>query len=278
MPQLTRAYTSDHQVQPDGSVRFGCSNDQHEWPWLNLPAQHPLVIQTQNFWTSVGATDALGTRDESKWSALTWTDWHLGEPQSGQAVSGHFVPSGDEDEIAFSTTLFDAQDRLIVTMNGKGVIFRNRNFETWREGSKKQARKQTTPPAGFAYATRAMLDLPPQEPPLLAPLGIDDSGRLSTAALITKENGLIPGHPYFSGSGDHVNTPHLAEIGRQVVSLLNQGRSPVINFGEMDMHRYIELGTAIDIVIDQHSECAANLAIHQLGKSCATITMRWAAG
>ena len=99
---------------------------------------------------------------------------------------------------------------------------------------------------------------------------------MSTQALITKANGLTPGHPYFSGSGDHVNAPHLAEIGRQVVSLLVHGKPLVVTHAEMDMHRYIELETPFEIAIERQGERRANLAIRQLDRSCATITMDWA--
>ncbi len=272
--KLERSYTSGHEVRADGSVTFICSSDTDEWPWLALPAQHPLVIQTQNFWTSVGATAALGARDDSKWSALTWTDWTLGDPGAGQAARGVFSPSGDGDELAFSTRLFDERDHLIAEINGKGVVFRTRNFEKWREGSKSTAKKETLAPTDFEYAPRELLGLSNKESPLIAPLN-DIGGALATSALITKENGLMPGHPYFSGSGDHVNAPHLAELGRQTVSLLCKGAPFPISNAEMDMHRYIELGTPIAVVVDQTETHEATLAVSQLDRSCATITMRW---
>ncbi len=270
--QLTRSYTADHKVLSDGSVAFECSHDEAEWPWLALPAQHPLVIQTQNFWTSVGATAALGTRDDSKWSALTWTDWALGELDAGQAARGVFALSGEDGELAFTTQLFDAQDRLIARIGGKGVVFRTRNFEKWREGSKTLAKQDAPAPTQFDYAPRELLGLTEREPPLIGPLAEGPDG-LATKALVTKENGLMPGHPYFSGSGDHVNAPHLSELARQTVSLLCDGVAIQITRGEMDMHRYIELGTEISIAIEeQHNETTV-LRVSQLERSCALLTM-----
>ena len=186
-----------------------------------------------------------------------------------------FRRTGKPDEISFETQLFDAQDRLITCLRGKGVIFRNRNFEKWREGSKSKASTVRKEPSGFTYATWAQLGLSEAEPPLLSPL-TEDQGALSTTALITKDNGLVPGHPFFTGSGDHVNAPHLAEVGRQCVSLINDGAPLIIAHAEMDMHRYIELGTPIAVTIERRDEQRANLAISQLGRSCATITMSWA--
>ncbi len=274
MPKLTRSYIEGPEVQSDGSVHFDCSQDADEWPWLALPPQHPLVIQTQNFWTSVGGTQALQSRDDSKWSALTWTRWQLGEKNAGHAVRGVFSPSKDEGKLEFSIALFDASDRLIAELTGKGVIFRNRNFEEWRKGSKTDALKVAAPPAEFIYASREMLGLSEAEPPLIAPLSKVD-GVLRTAALVTKHNGLIPGHPFFSGSGDHVNAPHLAELSRQAACLCTGNPALHIQFGEMDMHRYIELGTPIDITVTQQAEGQIRLEFSQLGKSCAATILRW---
>ncbi len=273
--QLTRSYTTDHKVLSDGSVTFECSRDEAEWPWLALPAQHPLVIQTQNFWTSVGATAALGTRDDSKWSALTWTDWALGELDAGQAARGVFALSGEEGELAFTTQLFDAQDQLIARIGGKGVVFRTRNFEKWREGAKTSAKQDAPGPAQFDYAPRDSLGLTEREPPLIGTLVEGPDGPM-TKALVTKENGLMPGHPFFSGSGDHVNAPHLSELARQTVSLLCDGAAIQITRGEMDMHRYIELGTEISIAIEEQQNETAVLRVSQLERSCAVLTMTWA--
>ncbi len=272
--QLARSYTTNHKVLSDGSVAFECSQDTAEWPWLALPAQHPLVIQTQNFWTSVGATAALGTRDDSKWSALTWTDWALDDLNAGQAARGVFALSGDDGELAFRTELFDAQDRPIARMGGKGVVFRTRNFEKWREGSKASAKQDAPASMQFGYAPRELLGLTEREPPLIGPL-VESQEGLAATALVTRENGLMPGHPFFSGSGDHVNAPHLAELARQTVSLLCEGSAVLIAHGEMDMHRYIELGTAISITIEQHQDQTAVLRVSQLGRSCAVLKMTW---
>lgn len=275
MPVLERSYTSGHRVAEDKSVSFDCSQDRVEWPWLALPPQHPLVIQTQNFWSSVGASQALASRDDSKWSALTWTRWKLGDPQAEIADHGLYSASGespDGKKMSFDIRLMDASDRLIVSLQGRGVVFRTRDFETWREKSKTSARPPK--PLAFEYAEQKLLGLSDREPSLIAPLQISD-GVPRTTALITKENGLMPGHPYFSGSGDHVNAPHLAEVARQVACLINDGMSHPIDSAEMDMHRYIELGVPFEIVVESQSRTSLSIAISQLDRSCAKISMSW---
>lgn len=275
MPALDRSYISNAEVQADGLVAFACSQDVREWPWLALSPQHPLVIQTQNFWCSVGSGQALQARDDDKWSALTWTKWQLGDRAAGIAKQGRYRAldeSEDGRQMAFAIELFDAADRLIVSLEGKGVVFRNRDFESWRETAKHAAKNPAL--ARIEYADPKPLGLSDREPPLIAAVQNID-GAIQTTALITRENGLMPGHPYFSGSGDHVNAPHLAEIARQTVSLLNAGRTPLITGAEMDMHRYIELGTPFDIRIEQQTSTSVTLVLSQLGKSCANIAMQW---
>ena len=263
-----QAYTFNHKVEGDGSVAFACSTDADAWPWLELPPQHPIPLQTQNYWTSVGASAALGTLEEGKWSALTWTDWELGDRAAGMAARGTFSRTLVDDRLAFETRLFDASDRLIVTMRGRGVVFRNRNFEAWRAEAKGEVSHNE--PAGFAYAPRELLGLSERELPLVSSL----NGHCATA-LVTKANGLMPGHPYFSGSGDHVNAPHLAEIARQVVSLLRDGAPFLVTGGEMDMRRYIELDCAFDIAITGQDAATATMQVSQMDKPCAQLTLRW---
>lgn len=263
-------YTNAHEVREDGIVSFACSTDTEQWPWLALPPQHPIVIQTQNFWSSVGASSALGTLEEGKWSALTWTDWELGDRNAGLATNGTFKRTQVGDELAFETRLFDTQDREIVRMRGKGVVFRTRNFEEWRAEKKRKAVAPEAPEE-FVYAPRDRLGLSEREPPLISPI---DNGT-DARALITAENGLMPGHPFFSGSGDHVNAPHLAEVGRQVASLLTDGTPILIAHGEMDMHRYVELGCPFEIELTEHGAASATMEIEQLGRSCATLSLRW---
>ncbi|MGQ7829725.1 hypothetical protein [Altererythrobacter sp. Z27] len=264
----SQAYTYGHKVEGDGTVSFLCSTDTDAWPWLELPPQHPIPLQTQNYWSSVGASAALGTLEEGKWSALTWTDWELGDRTAGMAARGTFSRTLVDDKLAFETRLFDTAGRLIVTMRGRGVVFRNRNFEAWRAEAKREVSHDA--PAGFAYAPRELLGLSERELPLVSCL----TGKCATA-LVTKANGLMPGHPYFSGSGDHVNAPHLAEIARQVVSLMCDGAPFLVTGGEMDMRRYIELDCAFDIAITGQDDASATMQVSQMDKPCAQLTLRW---
>ena len=261
-------YTTDHSVNPDGTVDFACSVDLRQWPWLALPSQHPIVLQTQNFWASIGAMDALDKLDEGKWSALTWSRWECGPRDCGIAVRGRYENTLVDDRPAFSVMLLDAQDRIIAGMLGKGVVFRNRNFEHWRATAKGES-EQTAAPGDFRYASRSMLNLSEYEVPFVSALA---NGHAK--ALITVANGLPPAHPYLSGSGDHVNATHLAEVARQVASLALDGAPFRIVGGEMDMRRYVELGCPFRIDVKTNDGNSIGMSLSQTDRDCATISLQ----
>ena len=110
--------------------------------------------------------------------------------------------------------------------------------------------------------------------PLIASLEGRAEG-LSSQGLITAANGLAPHHRYFGGSGDHVNTAHLAEIARQTACLLAEGRAVTITKGEMAMRKFVELGVPFSINILSHNGRAAKLEISQNAKICAEMTIEF---
>ncbi|MEM7689517.1 MAG: hypothetical protein AAF291_10890 [Pseudomonadota bacterium] len=265
------SYTSGHTVGADGGLCFQCSGDSEAFPWLALAPQHPVVIQTQQFWTSFGALMFEGGLEEGQWSALTWMDYALGDQQAGHAVRGIYRRIEDERGPAFALTLFDAQEREIVAMRGRGVVFRNRNFEKWREGSKSEA-KEAKPSFDFEYASPEKLNLGDGEFAFVAPFA---AGSNRIEALITPENGMPPRNRVISGSGDHVNTTNFGEATRQALCLITGDPAVQVSGGEMTLKRYVELGTPFALIWDEADEGAVRFSVEQLGKSCAEIALTW---
>jgi len=273
--QFARSYTSDHVINADGSVDFKCSSDASEWPWLTLGPRHPVVIQAQNFWTSVGAILALGGMEEGQWSALTWTDWQCGDPDAGTAARGVYSREKSGEIETFRTTLFDGQDREIAMMRGRGVIFRNRNFEEWRGEAKRKARAENPQiaPDAFAFASPEALGIGPSEHSLVAPISSESPATI--AALVNRENGLPPANPMLGGSGDHVNSVHMIEVARQALCLVQGDPNFDVIGGEMELNRYVELGTPFSLTHDQPAPATARFTLEQLGRDCAAITLNW---
>lgn len=263
-------YSFAHEVQSDGSVAFKCSRDPAVNPWLTLPPHHPVVLQTQSFWTAVGASSVLQGWEATQWTALTWIDWELGDASGGHVAKGVYARDGDAKNLGYSLNLFNEDDALVVAIRGKGVVFRTRNFEKWREGSKSEARK-AIPTDDFIFASPEALGLTQHERVLVAPF---EAKAGHVAALVTPENGLAPCNPLIGGSGDHVNSTHLHELGRQALFLIKK-RSDIDTSGEMTMKRYVELGTPLTLNIREQAENRITFEVEQLGKACAEIALRW---
>ena len=271
MPQHpANPYSFAHEVQADGSIVFQCSRDAEVNAWLALPPHHPVVVQTQAFWTAVGASSAVQSSDHSKWSALTWIDWELGESGGGHATRGIYRNETDGDKLGYSLELFNEDGAELIAIRGRGVVFRNRNFEQWRKEAKQTAR-EASPNTNFVFASSADLGLTQDERVLVAPY-VQGDGFIE--ALVTPANGFPPGNPLIGGSGDHVNSTHLHELARQALFLI-KSRTDIDTSGEMTMRKYVELGAPIKLNIASDEQSKAVFEIEQLGRVCAEVSLRW---
>jgi len=274
MPKpFPHAYTCNHVVSDDGHVTFECSQDTEIWPWLALSPIHPILVQTINFWGSVEAGEALGTFDPEKWSALTFAEWSCGPASVGRPVRGIYETLQRGEETRFQLRFYDADYQQTVRISGKGVVFRTRNFEGWRRETKDEFKKPDT--SGFEYAAAEMLGVATDRERFLAPLV--SGSAVTTQGLITKENGLRPAHPYIGGSGDHVNSTHMGEIGRQFAEMLF-GRRLHNRTGEMSFMHYVELGRPfeVELVSRDADELSLSLLVTQRDRDCARIEMAFA--
>ena len=266
-----RRFTRDHRVRDDGSVAFACSQDIEAWPWAALHPHHPGAIQALSYWVSVECAAALGRWDPDRWSALTWTRWACGDPDVGAYASGIYRRTTIEGKESFSIDFADADGRQICRLDGRGVIFRTRDFERWRRGDKEAAPKSGSD--SFAFADERLLGLAKDERAFLAPLSGD-----RTTGLIDAANGMPPGHPWLDGSGDHVNSAHLAEVARQFASLLRDGSPFRVTGAEMTFRHYVELGSVFEVErIACEDPDATGMIVRQSGRDCTTIVYHIAA-
>ena len=267
-------YTFNHQRRGEEAVTFECTQDSAVWPWLGLPATHPILIQTINFWGSIDSGEFLGTFDPDTWTALTQVKWTCGAPDVGLPVRGiyHTRPRADPMRAQYGLTFYDQGDRIVADLKGQGVVFRTRNFEGWREDAKEKLKPPAAPP--FDYSSKDAVGVDVQSQCFLAPLSRGDT--VSTTGRITKENGLRPNHPYIGGSGEHVNSTHMGEIGRQFGQLL-LGKPLINTGGEMVFDHYVELGRqfAVELVGHDPNEARFTLLVNQGGRKCTQIEMAY---
>ena len=269
------AFTHSHTLMEDGCVSFKCDRDVGKWPWLALPSIHPIAVQTVNFWASVETGVTRGSFDPEKWSALTYSKWQVGDLNAGPVTHGIAdLPSGTNDasKPSFRLTLFDEAGALVYRMIGAGVVFQTRNFEGWRKQAKEIV-KATQSIADFEYAPASALGVKTDIERFLSPLYRAPS--ICADALITKENGLLPAHPYNSGSGDHVNANHIVDAGFQFAHQVFE-KSLRCTGGEIKFRHYVELGKAFTLSQTSATETSISLAVHQNEKLCTDIHLQFA--
>lgn len=269
---VNQTFTLDHDVRPDGSVHFACSQDTETWRWLELPPGHPIAVQVMNYWITVECSAVRGTFDPKKWSALVWADWERPDPEAGHPVRGVFENTDVDGELGFAGTFFDAQGRISMRMRGRGVVFRTRNFEGWRGEAKAKLVSQTRSQE-FGYASKQAVGAGPGEFAFLAP--VEAAPTHVAEGLVTVENGMPPAHRYISGSGDHVNSAHIAEIGRQFLALYLGNPDVRIEHGEIHFNRYVEIGTPFRVELVAEAGNSAELALSQAGQECTRLSLAW---
>ncbi len=275
MPKpITNRFTHNHQLLDDGSMAFECSSDLKTWPWLALPPHDPIVVQTINYWVPVETGETKGTFDRNKWTALTITEWSCGKSGVGHAVRGIAEPTDESRRMDYKVTYYDEKDRIVYIISGSGVVFQNRDFETWR-GKAKAKMAKLPKIQKFEYAPAEMTGAELQQESYLSPFITGKS--ISAMAYITKDNGFIPVHRHISGSGDHVNATHLADVGLQFACLLNDGAALHCTGGTMEFNRFVELDHPFEITLtdDRRAENTIGLTMHQAGKLCASVTIKY---
>ncbi|MDG5747697.1 hypothetical protein P8Q88_05850 [Qipengyuania sp. XHP0207] len=222
------------------------------------------TIPALSYWVSVECAAALGNWDPEKWSALTWTRWHCGDPEVGPYASGTYRRTTIDGKESFSIDFADSDSRHICHLDGRGVVFRTRDFEKWRKHDKDAAPRSSS--AQFDYADPDHLGLAPGERPFLTEL----DGR-SAQGLLDNANSMPPDHPWLDGSGDHVNSAHLAEVARQFVSLMREGRPFRVTGAEMSFRHYVELGAPLTIAGSAGDDGTVEMTVRQGGHECTEI-------
>lgn len=242
------------------------------WPFLDLPPHHPIAIQTLQYWASVEAWLERGTLDKDKWTALTWTEWECGAAGTGHAVSGTSEQVLVGGKARMELKLFDADGALTCRMQSKGVVFHNRDFEAWRDKAKQESAPEEEL-SEFDFASPEAVGSDGVGPALISAL--QGGGKPNAIGLVSKENGLPPGHRYMSGSGDHVNSTHIAEAAHQFVHLLEDSAPLRVAGGEMRFTRYVELGRPLRIELTEKGEGEASMVMSQGGHDCSMVSLRY---
>lgn len=260
------SYTSAHELRDDGSMAFACSTDEKRWAWLRLHPFDPIVAQSLNFYGAYEVAVARGRYERGQWTALTEAEWRCGESGAGHAVRGIAHAPDPEAEAWFRLTFYDGDDALVYEMSGTGVVFRDRDFSAWRQ-EQKDAVLSTVPEELVPVVAPERVGVATPIESFVSPLE-EREGVLSARALVTRESGFPPVHPYHDGSGDHANAAHLADICRQFLSLAKGDPYPLFGAGTMHFRAYVELDRPMWLTLEGEA-----VVIRQGERECARVLL-----
>lgn len=262
------------------AVAFRCSADAERWPWLKLHPANNIAVQSTNYFALTGVSLFTGSMDEDRWTALTEFTWRVHDTGEGamHPARGLAQPSDRPDDPGYACAFFDAEDRPVYDVTGAGVVFRNRDFQAWRDKARRDVLALPAP-AGFEFAAPRSVGVETPVEALVSPLR-EEAGGLSVDALVTRENGFRPAHPYHDGSGDHVNSSHQCDAAQQVAQMIRAraGKSGYPAGGAVRFRKYIELDRPFRITLTSDPEDLSRLAFvfEQAGKPCADLNFDYA--
>lgn len=264
-------FTHSFERAADGAVLFQCDQDAEKWPWLALHPANNIALQATNYYALTGVSLFLGEMDAENWSALTTFSWRIGDgAKAGQhPVSGRSVGTGEAGSPDYACTFYDDSGNVTYEVEGAGVVFRTRDFEGWR--AKAKAEILALPrPDDFPFAEPAAAGVETPDEVFVTPLQQDARGSFVNA-MIDRDKGFGPIHPYHGGSGDHVNSSHLCDVAQQAARIA--GRKAFPSGGTARFTRYVELDRPFRIGIAPDAAIASrvNFDIEQAGKPCASL-------
>ncbi len=253
--------------------------DPQRWAFLQLPSDHPIVIEEFGYFAAVTASWAIGLMEPGQHSALTRMEWR-NQParfDGEHACSGtaRFQP----DDISHFE-LFGADGRKTADLRNRGFIFAPGDFEAARAAAKARLAAARIKASAFCFAATDAVGLTGDRPSFVgAPRGRDPGPRV--AALVTRDD-FYPQHPDIEGSGDHVNAAHLLECCMQAAHLMMrpQGRLRC-HGGSAEFRRFVELDVPFDIAVAAPAQAGravsdAEFTIQQADRTNAVIRLKLA--
>ncbi|MEM8772528.1 MAG: hypothetical protein AAGD92_12840 [Pseudomonadota bacterium] len=262
--------------ESDGAIAFQCSDDAERWPWLRLHPAHNIAIQSTNYFSLTGVSLFAQSLSGEQWSALTSFSWRVHNRGEGAKHPVGGRATQEADGISYQCAFQDGDGAPVYDVAGAGVVFRNRDFESWRAKAKAEI-AALAPADRFEFAAPGDVGVETHvevyvSPVVEDPIAEDEAGPY-VDALVTLENGFRPAHPYHGGSGDHVNSGHLCDAVQQGARLL--GRSSYPSAGEATFTRYVELDRPFRLTCASQTAQKLVFEISQGPYKCATISVSY---
>ncbi len=261
----------------EGRVELAYDLDRARWPWLALPARHPVLLEKYQYFSAMTGLDALEAFEPGTFTALTQFSWECPDLDGPPELATHGVCV--RTATGFELGLSLADGRELVRSRGSGFAFTDRDFKTWRARSREKARTAAAKAASVAFAPVSSVSPGLDGRSLVSALETVD-GRRQSLALVSTDSGFHPAHPFHTGSGDHVNAGHLFDAVLQVAHLVLGATAPLeCVAGAAEFFRFVELDvpftiTLADRATTERGERELRLDVGQLGRDNARIILR----
>ncbi len=278
---LVYAHNFARVTSVDGMrVSLSYDLDRIRWPWLSLPAQHPVLVEKYQYFSAVTSGDRVLNQSLGVQTALTRLQWRCEAAafDSGHAPLGECELWQNDNDMGFEITTRNADRQAMVHLAGTGFAFADRDFAGWRKASRQKALAACgSPPPELTAAHKVGLD--ERGHSLISDLH-PSSDMPCVTALVTSANGFHPAHPFHTGSGDHVNAGHLFDCVLQMAHLLTPHNHPLdCAGGQAEFMRFVELDVPFEIrLADEPTEAAGatcmTFALSQLDRENTRIQLR----
>ncbi len=234
----------------EGEAAFAYDLDRTCWPWLSLPAGHPVVLEKYQYFTTVTAALAFGDMKPGVRSALTGMSWSLGPAghDAGYADRSRCQRHADEQgNLNLSVQLGNAQGEDLGRILCQGRSFPDRDFASWRSGSRDAVLSRDDSPA---FIPASLAD---GRPGFVSGAQRQD-GLDCVLARVSAAEGFHPRHPFHTGSGDHVNAAQLFDCALQAAEQWPGAGPRLCLGGEARFLRFVELDAGFEILCTQRDE------------------------
>lgn len=272
----------------DKRVELGFDLDPERWPWLMLPAQHPVRVEQYQFFGSVTALRQCLPDTPGRFSALTRYQWscpeQTDEPQT-RALCEVFT---DEKKLGFSIQTYTDARQHAVSMSGEGVYFVARDFKAWRQRSRASV-LEAAGSAAIRTAAAELLGLLPGAAAFVSDPSLKE-GRCCFNARVGHDEGFHPTHLFHTGSGDHVNAAQQLDCALQACHRLaarEQGDRPTELMrcvaGQMRFLKFVELDAPFTLICTEQEGAKIGgggrigFRVEQAGEHNADLVLEFAA-
>lgn len=235
------------------------------WPWLSLPARHPVLLEKYQYFGVLSAVWAAKLMDPTHLAALTEFRWRARASASAPSFGRCQVPRADRGERYRLELYGEPGDPGLpqAALWGTGVNLGAGDVRALRAASRAKAlRRAANLPRPELEGARFVT--PPRA----------EGGRLHARGLVTSQEGFHPAHPFHTGSGDHVNAAQLFDCALQLASFVfeEEGLGERCASGAARFSRFVEL----DVPFETQTwirERTVETSFTQLGRANCRIEM-----